>query len=221
MIKLVVFDWNGTILSDTKACVVGVNARLKYFNHEPITIKQYQDVFQMPAIKLYEALGIDTAQYEEGSEQRHSQLFHDAYEAASIHVRTRAGTREVLAFLEKAGIKKILLSNHTVSSIETQCKRLKLNSYFETILANDNGWSAYLKGKKDRLVEYLASSKLLPSEVLIIGDSTEEIAIGKDLGLHTVSVSGGFVSSKRLKQAKPDVLIHKLRDLIDVVGEIK
>ena len=221
MIKLVVFDWNGTILSDTNAIVVGVNARLKFFDHPAITIKQYRDVFQMPAIKLYEALGIDTKQYDKAAEQNHSKLFHDAYEAKAIHARTRAGTREVLTFLEKVGISKILLSNHTVSSIKTQCKRLKLDSYFETVLANDDVWNAYLKGKKDRLVQYLADSKLKPSEVLIIGDSTEEIEIGKELGLHTVAISGGFVSTKRLKYANPDVLIHKLRDLIDVIKEIK
>jgi len=220
MIKLVVFDWNGTILSDTSAIVVGVNARLKFFGHAPISIKRYREVFQMPAIKLYEELGLKTDKFDIDAE-KHSKLFHDAYEAKAIHSRTRAGTREVLKFLDNKDITKIILSNHTVESIEIQCKRLNLANHFETILANKNVWNAYFKGKKDRLVAYLAASTIKPSEVVIVGDSTEEIAIGKELGLHTVSISGGFVSTKRLKAANPDVLIHKLRDLIDVIGEIK
>lgn len=220
MIKLVVFDWNGTILSDTSDVVFGVNARLKLFSHGPISVKRYQEVFQIPSSKIFESLGID-AQLSEIDIKRHSQVFYDTYEARAIHARTRSGAREVLKFLKEVGVKQILLSNHMVESIVTQCKRLKLTSYFDTILANDNSWTVEIKGKKDRLIDYLKSTNFKPNEVLIIGDSIEEIEIGKELGLHTVSISGGFVSTKRLKDAKPDVLIHNLRDLIEIVKEVK
>lgn len=48
MIKLVIFDWNGTILSDAAANLEAENRVLSLFNIEPITIKQYRERFEVP-----------------------------------------------------------------------------------------------------------------------------------------------------------------------------
>jgi phosphoglycolate phosphatase len=220
MIKLVVFDWNGTLFSDTTAALVGVNARLKYLGHDPITMKHYKEIFEIPATKTYEKLGLDSDKTELEA-KAHSEAFHTAYEKRAVNVRTRSGTRELLQYLNNSNIQSIILSNHTKQGIDFQLKRLKLSMYFEDVLANQDIWSSNFKGKNDRLVDYLKDANLKPKEILIIGDSAEEVIIGKSLGLHTVAITGGFVSTKRLKESNPDVLIHNLRDLIDVVKEIK
>lgn len=220
MIKLVVFDWNGTLFSDTSALLVGVNARLSHLGHEPITIKKYREIFEIPAVNAYKKLGLDSKVLD-ATAKEHAKVFHNAYEARAVAVRTRSGARAVLDYLDKANISKIILSNHNVKAISAQLSRLRLSTSFDTILANDNLWGAHFKGKKDRLVDYLQTVSYRPDEVLIIGDTTEETQIGKELGLHTVAITGGSSTEKRLKDNKPDVLIHKLRDLIDVVGEIK
>lgn len=220
MIKLVVFDWNGTLLADTVALVAGVNARLKYMGYPEVSIQKYREFFKIPASEAYKNLGIDEEKLYENIEE-HSAIFHKQYEASASKNRTRAGTRQVLQFLHDANITSIILSNHNVKAITMQLERLKIEKYFDTILANSDLHSAYLKGKKDRLVEYLSNQDFKPNEVLIIGDTEEEIEIGKELGLHTVGITGGSSTAKRLKSAHPDVLIHKLHDLIDIVGEIK
>ena len=52
MIKLVVFDWNGTLFADAQAAVHGANARLTFLGLEPITLKQYREAFEIPASKI-------------------------------------------------------------------------------------------------------------------------------------------------------------------------
>ncbi len=220
MIKIVVFDWNGTLFSDTAALLVGVNARLNYLGHRPITLKTYREIFEIPAVNTYKKLGLDSELLDRTAKE-HSKAFHEAYEERAAKVRTRSGARELLDYLSKANISTIILSNHNVKAISFQLERLKLDTYFDTILANTDLWSAHFKGKKDRLFEYLKTASYKPQEVLIIGDTEEETRIGKEIGIHTVGITGGSSSEKRLKAAHPDVLIHKLRDLIDVIGEIK
>jgi len=220
MIKLVVFDWNGTLFSDTTAALVGVNARLEYFGHGPITMKHYKEIFEIPATKTYEKLGLDSDKTVAEAKE-HSEAFHTAYEKRAVNVRTRSGTRELLQYLNDSEIQSIILSSHTQQGIDFQLKRPKLSKYFECVLANQDIWSSSFKGKKDRLIDYLSGVSFRPKEMLIIGDSAEEVTIGKALGLHTVAITGGFVSTKRLKESNPDVLINNLRDLIDVVKEIK
>ncbi len=219
MIKLVVFDWNGTLFSDTQAIVVGVNARLSYLEHTPVTIQQYRELFEVPIANTYKKLGLDSETVGKTAKE-HSEAFHSAYEARAANVRTRSGAREVLDYLDQKGVKKIILSNHNVNAISKQLKRLKLEHYFEKVLANDTLWAAHFQGKKERLASYLKTTNYKPNEILIIGDTSEETLIGRELGLHTVSITGGGSTAKRLRDAKPDILIHKLRDLINLMEEI-
>jgi len=58
-------------------------------------------------------------------------------------------------------------------------------------------------------------------DIIIVGDSLEEIEIGKNLGIKTVAITNGYVSTARLKAAKPDFLINTLTELIDIVENSK
>ena len=50
-------------------------------------------------------------------------------------------------------------------------------------MANPERHHALIKrGKEERLKDYLVSKKLPPNEVLIVGDTIEEIQIAKSLG---------------------------------------
>ncbi|MES2971913.1 MAG: HAD family hydrolase [Patescibacteria group bacterium] len=219
MIKLVVFDWNGTLIADLEAATVGCNAKLKIFGHSLITSSQYRQFFEVPTYKMYEQLGVPKNILEAKSREA-SEAFHAAYEPRVAKVRTRQGARQLLATLEAQGISKILLSNHTTTGIQSQVIRLNLSKFFNRILANADVYSSHLKGKKDRLIDYFQTINFKPSETLIIGDTVEEIAIGQEIGLKTVAITGGFNTKAKLKAAKSDFLIHKLNDLMPILEQL-
>ncbi len=219
MIKLIVFDWNGTLLSDVEAAVFGANARMKYLNKPEITSKQYREAFEIPAVNTYINLGIDPKLLQTHHTEL-SKAFHDAYETRALKAKTRRGTREVLRYLDSRKIDKLIFSNHTVKGINIQLSRLKITNFFNTILANEDIFTSHSSGKKHLLETYLKKQKYMPNEVMIVGDSPEEVNIGKELGLKTVAITGGFCTTSRLKDSKPDVLIHKLRDIINIIKEI-
>lgn len=219
MIKLVVFDWNGTLFSDATAAVHGANARMKLLNLPEISPEQYRDAFEIPAVNTYTNLGVELELLQKHSLEL-SKAFHKAYETKAKTVRTRTGARELLKYLENQNIAKIIFSNHTIDGINFQLIRLKIANYFDTVLANEDIFVSHHQGKKHRLETYLKNQKYLPSEVIIIGDSPEEATIGKDLGLKTIAITGGFCSTKRLKAAKPDVLVHSLHEIIQIIEEL-
>ena len=47
-IKLVAFDWNGTILADTQAVLACDRFALQQIGEKPITLKQLQENFDIP-----------------------------------------------------------------------------------------------------------------------------------------------------------------------------
>jgi FMN phosphatase YigB (HAD superfamily) len=87
-------------------------------------------------------------------------------------------------------------------------------------LANSSFDGALHEGKQKRLHEYLARSHVTPNQSVIIGDTVEEVHIGRSLGMHTVCITGGAMSTRRLTDAKPDAIIHKLQDLYALLKKL-
>lgn len=220
MIKLIAFDWNGTIFADSHAIHKSDNEVAKFLRIRPISFKDFQRYFDVPVKKFYMALGV----YEEELDKKTKQIaevFHTDYEIRVSKVRSRSGAKSVLEYLSKNNIRSIIFSNHVSKPIKTHLKRLKLKKYFSEVLANSHIESALLgRSKKERLKYYLDTKKISSDEALIVGDTIEEIEIGKGLGITTVAITGGNCSTIRLKVAKPDYLISSLKQLTDIIKKI-
>lgn len=78
----------------------------------------------------------------------------------------------------------------------------------------------HIKQKDQMLALSVDRRGLNSKEVLVIGDTIEEVEIGKKFGYSTVALTGGYQSTARLKAAKPDYLIHNLRDLKKIIQKI-
>lgn len=216
MIKLVVFDWNGVLIADAQACADTVSRILRRYGRPAIDLKTYQDVYEIPVKNMYRKLGFTETEIKR--EATHIQdMFHERYEPRIAHVRTRTGARGLLKWLSKQNIECTIFSNHTTEGVQYQLKRLQVASYFSHVLANDKYQAMNGQTKGDRLKDFLADRRFKKKEILIIGDSAEEVMIGKHLGLATIAITGGHYSAARLRKARPDHLIHTLADVINII----
>ena len=96
-----------------------------------------------------------------------------------------------------------------------------MEKYVKDLLANtelDSSMKA--RNKKGKLNDYIKENNFKKSEVMIIGDSPEEVEIGKALGLRTIAIAGGYYSTSRLRKSKPDFLINNLIELIRIARKI-
>ncbi|MBI2086093.1 HAD family hydrolase [Candidatus Daviesbacteria bacterium] len=221
MIKLVAFDWNGTIFADTYAILHGVNTVLKSLNLKPVNLTTFQQCFDVPVTKTYKGLGIPQGVLNKQTKDI-VKVFHSSYEPRAAKVRTRAYAKKLLEWLSENNIKSMIFSNHIDEPIKKQLKRLNIEKYFSKVLANTELDSAFNgRNKHEKLKNYLADSKLSPYEVLIVGDTIEEIEIGRDIGAIVIALTDGNCSISRLKKYQPDYLIHNLREVIDIIKRKK
>src|SRR5262249_30752686 len=110
---------------------------------------------------------------------------------------------------------------HTIVGIESQLKRLNIKTHMDIVLANpDIGKTFHFKGKGEKLNNYVKKNKLKAGEVVSVGDTEEEIEIGKKYGYHTVAITGGYNTTARLKKHHPDFLIHNMKELIGIVKKL-
>lgn len=220
MIKLVAFDWNGTLFADANTVNESANHFIQQLGGKPVNLSFYRKHFQIPVIDYYTKVGLDREHILKNSKTR-SQIFHDHYEQKALKLRTRQNAKNLLAYLKEEKIESVILSNHTVKGINIQLKRLKIEHYFTKVLANNEIDSA-LKGlnKGARLVEYFKVEQIRAKNGLIIGDTAEETEIGKSLGMVTVSITHGHSTIGRLKAAKPDFLISDLKQVIPIIKSL-
>ncbi|OGD92487.1 hypothetical protein A3E14_04175 [Candidatus Curtissbacteria bacterium RIFCSPHIGHO2_12_FULL_41_13] len=220
MIKLVAFDYNGTLVADTRPIWEGVNKVLEAFDIKPVSHKQFLEDFDIPVSIAYKNHGLDLDLVEDGH-QKTSQIFHKFYEDRVSRIRTRANTRKVLKFLEEKGVERIVFTNHTQVGVSKQLERLDLEKYLDAVFANSERHHALIQRHKgDKLKDYLHTKKLKGAEVLIVGDTIEEIQIARDLGATVCSITHGNCSTRRLKAAKPNYLIGNLEELIPIINKI-
>lgn len=215
--KLVVFDWNGTILADTLPCWRASNACLEFFGAAPISLRQYRESCHFPVIHFYKLNGVavdDVLKHQEGA----NEVFYKHYVAAASKARTRTGVRGLLKWLEQEDYARTILSNYVTHEIEKQLKRLDIARYFSHVCGNGHGGTVLQHTTKtQRLSDYMLKRGYHAENTYLIGDSTEEPEIAHRLGLKCISLTGGYFSTPRLKAANPHFLVHNMQDVIEIL----
>ncbi len=222
MIKLIAFDWNGTLLSDTAITLRSENAALKAVGRKPITLLQFRRAFDIPITKYWKNLGMTESFF-----KKHlltiEDVFHSIYEKNVNAARTRSGVKGVLKFLQEQNITRVIYSNHNIPNIRRHLVRLGLENLFDQILANQKAGEnaqVFARHKEHLLNEYIKRHKFKPHEVISVGDTEEEIQIGKAYGYYTAAITGGYNTTARLVQHHPDYLIHNMGELVKIVKNL-
>jgi phosphoglycolate phosphatase-like HAD superfamily hydrolase len=215
----VILDWNGTLIADTRACWDADNLVITAFGGSKVSLSTRRDTLDLPIIEFYRRHGCDISRLE--AEGHHAaRIFHDDYHRRALLTRTRRGARQLLDWLGRQGVRRVILSNFTKQGISAQLDRLNIRDQIDLVLANDaSGAVLTPKSKEQKLRAYLADVQAR-HRVAIVGDAPEEILMGKKAGIWTISLTGGSYSARRLRAARPHFLVHSLHQATDALRQI-
>ncbi len=218
MVRVVIWDWNATLLADAEACTDAANYVIRTFGGKPLPRNVYNRVFDFPTLEFYCNQGADR---DAMITEDHAKVFHEYYEPRASRCRTRKNAKKALNWLKERSIDSVILSNHIRDAIIQQLQRLVMERYFVEVLANENIESTTLgKNKIYRIRDYLSRNGYNPSQALIVGDSPEDIRIGKELGMGTIGITDGYISTPRLRASEPDYLISNLIHVIEIIEDL-
>jgi phosphoglycolate phosphatase-like HAD superfamily hydrolase len=214
--RLIVFDWNGTLLADAADCLYAMNKVLEKLGSRKVTMAQYRRHYTMPLDKLYHAVGVDPRVLTARENEIHP-LYHATYSA--LNIKLRRGAKAMLKTVRKSACKSVILSNYVVERIERQAENFGIREHFDDIIAFHSGDATFRRRVKgEYLKDYLKASPA--SEGIIVGDTEEEIEIGRDLGMVTIAITDGMCSTSRLRGMKPDFLIRELGQIPAIVRRV-
>lgn len=212
-IQTIVFDWNGTLFDDAAIACQCFSGLVEKLGFPRIPLNTFQEKYDVPLDRFYYAIGLTDADIGYFGPRKMGD-FHDHYERLADQTPLREGAATLLERNHRNGLTQLILSNHLVEPIRRQLERFHVADFIKSILAYPDREHQFVGGPKgDRLRRVIDEHKLDPSTMMIVGDSPEEMNIGRSLGLVSVAIAGGYVAESRLIQAKPDHMIASLTEL--------
>lgn len=207
--KLIIWDWNGTIVNDVLVALGAVNKILEKRQMKPITLEQYYSYLETPIIKFYEHLfDFSKVDFNEIAEE-----FSEYYDELLPEFPLFMNSYYVLHHLYKDGVKQIIVSGSKTEKITSVLQRFNLMCYFDDIIGADDHFA---ESKLERGTEAIKKLNVEPSECLVVGDTVHDDILAKEIGADCVLFSGGHQSKKDL-ESRHVTVIDDMVDLLDYI----
>ena len=209
-IKYIFWDWNGTLLNDTEACLASMNGILSRKKMPLVTLERYKEIFTFPVIDYYKTLGF---KFDEESFEDLSVEFIDGYQTNNHLIQIAGGAIEILDKFRLLGLKQVIVSAMRQDMLEEQVEENRLRNYFDAIHGIDH---IYADNKAHLAEKFIEKNKLNPSEILFIGDTLHDWEVADSLNLKTILVSSGH-QNRKILQSSTAIIFNNLSDVLSIV----
>jgi HAD superfamily hydrolase (TIGR01509 family) len=198
----VLFDWDGTLLDSYRA---DSQAYLAMFRGIGLTwgLEELAANYSPDWYVVYRAAGIPKKRWDEAD-----RLWRASY--ASHPSKLMAGARRVLRQL-RVRYRLGLVTSGDRQRVWRQLRVFGLTRIFRARVCG--GDTQEKKPHPAPLLLALEQMKLQPDECVYVGDTPEDLAMARAVGVRAIAVLGTFPTEKRLRAAKPEFLLNGLPGL--------
>jgi len=213
-VKHIIWDFNGTLLSDAQLGVDCDNYVFDTLGLPRITIEDYRRHMTMPVRDFYTALGVDLNVYKY---ETISRIWLDRFNRHAVSVGLVPGALELTAQMKEAGFSQSILSASYEKSLLEQCRALGLDAYMDEIggLGDESAQKKTDIGR--RQMERLGLSG---QDCVLVGDMVADSELADVLGTACVLVPWGHNSAERLEKTGRTVA-HSMEELKKILMSMK
>jgi HAD superfamily hydrolase (TIGR01509 family) len=203
-ISHLLFDWDGTLLDSS---LLGFAAFRKTFRDLGINFDRnaYESIYSPNWYTMYEALGLPRDLWETADEMW---IKHYGEESPML----MEGSKEALLELERRGYGLGIVSSGTRSRVVREIEDVSLSTVFQVVVCNED-----IENKKphpeglEKAIHQLGTTH---DNCVYIGDSPEDIQMGKTARVLTVGVRSNYPTNERLALAQPDLYLESIPELL-------
>ncbi len=206
--KILIFDFDGTIADSFDLAIATTNRLAKQFNYKIIQRDELQRIRSMPIHKIIRYLQIPLIKLPAVLAKGRQEM--RAHIGSVGPVR---GLPDVLKRFHSMNVRMGILTSNSTAAVNNFLKTHDLQ-FFESLPGHSSIW-----GKAKRLRLLMKNRKLVPQNLVYIGDETRDIDAAKQLGIRSIAVTWGYNSAETLKHHEPDFLITNPDELLSVVKD--
>jgi len=205
----IIWDWNGTLLDDSRMAVMVINETLAKRDMPTISLEHYQKIFGFPVIDYYRRLGFD---FKDESFEVVGTEFIDGYEKHKYDVGLYPGVEEVLSKLSALRVSHSILSAYKQNTLDELVEHFGLTNRFLKIVGLNNH---YAHSKVGNGIQWMSELGMEPSEVLFVGDTEHDFEVAEAIGVDCILIPGGHQTREALENTGAQVL-DSVVDVLDL-----
>jgi HAD superfamily hydrolase (TIGR01509 family) len=201
-IKGVLFDWDGTLLDSFHA---DSSAYIAMFREMGVTwgLEELAQHYSPNWYDVYRAAGLPEQHWSaaDAAWRKHYSGFRPKLISGARKVLTSVGRRYKLGLVTSGDRDRVL----------RQLREFRLTKSFHARVCS--GDTVHKKPHPEPLNFALQCVGLKPANCVYVGDSPEDVQMAKSANVRVIGVLGPFPTEKRLRAAKPDLLLNSIADL--------
>jgi HAD superfamily hydrolase (TIGR01549 family) len=204
-INTLLFDWDGTLVDSAQ---LGLAAFEHSFAALGVTFDReiYRAVYSPNWYSVYEAMGLPKEKWHLADD-----LWVQHYGEQTAQPVPHA--QQTIRDLKERSYRLGVVSSGSECRVAREISELGLEGFFETVICNEQ--MVNKKPHPEGLDTAMRSLGCSREATCYVGDSPEDIEMGKRANLFTVGVRSSYPTSWKLKSHEPDILIESLAELLD------
>lgn len=219
MIKLIIFDLDGTLLDTLEDIANACNHALRQCGHPERKLEEYNMLVGRGIYNLFRGALPEGYKTEDMVTRMrdHFIAYYDAHKCD--FTKPYKGIVETLETLYDAGVKFAVASNKYQDGTEQLVKKYFGQFDFVKILGQRDDRPI----KPDPLIVTEAMEGLpgiTPDEVAYCGDSDVDMMTGLNAGVRTIGVTWGFRTREELEAHSPFAIVDHPAEIIDIIQNI-
>ena len=209
-IRLIVFDFDGTLADTSKDLTAAMNYALKEKGLAPVSREKIWSYTGDGTPLLIERILKD-----KGHPELYNhilKLFINYYEKHYADFASlMSGAEETIEHLYESGKKMAVLSNKYERFVVKLLDKFNLSKYFFAVYGKDS----FKKSKPDPypLLKIMEAEKADIEETAFVGDSKNDILIAKNAGVKCFIIPSGVTPRSMLNELKPFKMLNSIDEL--------
>ncbi len=220
-IKLIAFDLDGTLLDSVPDLAVAADQAVQALGFPAVSEEQVRDYVGNGADVLVgralsQSMTIDPT-LDEALLVKARELFDDFYDKSGHKLsHLYPAVTETLAELKQAGFTLALVTNKPSKFVPEILAKHGIDKYFVDVLGGD----AFPEKKPNpvALNWLMEKHNCQPEEMLMVGDSKNDILAAKNAGCAAFGLTYGYNHGEPIAASNPEFVADTIADLIDVVA---
>lgn len=213
MYKLVIFDFDGTLVDSIPGVVAVMRTVASQCNFAQETLDKWIQLVGVPLAQQMEILFPGKSpEYKLSIENKYREIYdHKALEICPLFPELK----EVLEQLNSAGILMSIASSKIRALVEVVLEHYSISHYFALVV----GAQDVSKHKPDReaVDRTIANLKVPRGNVIVVGDTTFDLDMARNAGVDSIGITTGVHTARELQESSPRYVVSSLNEALPLI----
>jgi phosphoglycolate phosphatase len=191
--KFIFWDWNGTLVDDAPALWQAFNELATSRGGCTVSFERYREMYRHPVRDMYAEVGVDLKHH---SFEAIAAEWHHLYSSLSGASQLQHDALGTLSALRERGSRQMVVSALPHDFLGVQVDRFGVRHFFEHVRGIPDELAHSKVGQAQSLAEALRAQG---EDITVIGDSSHDAEVARELGAVCYLVARGAESRKRLE----------------------